>query len=351
MGRKKEVHFPTRVFGLKYPLSTGGFVMNQMKKFSALAAGSMAIALLLGTSLAQAEALVCITDNTVTGIKGLDTVTKTYGPKTVDVDFTYTTGFDVYGSDLHMPWDEIHSEDDPFAVRRSINEALNANNSVPEFAGISGQNTYYIASEVETEPDAGGVGAIGAMGAANYAVEWEACKESGADNCIVGVAILQAADLFTYADLSLAATGATCDSGPPDELPPDSSFTITPGITGSWFDRTREGEGFNVEIIGEALDPQLLAYFYTYDDTGNQMWLTGVAAANGDTAVVPMTVTSGAVFGDDFKPADVDEEAWGTITFTFSSCDLGTAAYTSTNFGSGSFNIKRLTTVTGVNCP
>jgi hypothetical protein len=342
------------MFGSKYPLSTGGFAMKQMKKFSALATSSMAIALLLGTSLAQAEALVCtdINTNTVTAIKGLETVTKTYGPKTIDVDFTYATGFDVYGSDLHMPWDEIHSEDDPFAVRRSINEALNAENSVPEFAGISGQNTYYIASEVETEPQAGGVGAIGAMGGANYAVEWEACKESGADNCIVGVAILQAADLFTYADLSLAATGATCDGGPPpDPSPPDSSFTITPGITGSWFDRTREGEGFNVEIVGEALDPQLLAYFYTYDDFGNQMWLTGVAAANGGTAVVPMTVTSGTVFGDSFDPLDVVYEVWGTITFTFTSCTAGTAAYTSTDFGTGSFNIERLTTVTGLNCP
>jgi hypothetical protein len=322
--------------------------MKQMKKFSALATSSMAIALLLGTSLAQAEALVCTVDNTVTGIKGLETDTKTYGPKTIDVDFTYATGFDVYGSDLHMPWDEIHSEDDPFAVRRSINEALNANNSVPEFAGISGQNTYYIASEVETEPQAGGVGAIGAMGGANYTGEWEACKESGADNCVVGVAILQAAEHHIYADLSLAVTGATCDGS---ASPPESDFTITPGITGSWFDRTRAGEGFNVEIIGEALDPQLLAYFYTYDDFGNQMWLNGVAAANGDTAVVPMTVTSGTVFGDDFKPDDVVYEAWGTITFTFSSCTAGTVAYTSPDFGNGTFNIERITSVTGVNCP
>ena len=52
--------------------------------------------------------------------------------------------------------------------------------------------------------------------------------------------------------------------------------------------------------------PYLLTYFYTYDKTENQMWLTGLATVNGDTAVVPMTVTSGAVFGPGFDPGDVN---------------------------------------------
>ena len=90
---------------------------------------------------------------------------------------------------------------------------------------------------------------------------------------------------------------------------------------------------------------------YTYDANGNQMWLLGVGSANGGTAVVPMQVTSGAVFGPGFDPDDVIREDWGTITFTFSSCNAGTAEYVSNDFGSGTFDIERLTSVAGLKCP
>jgi hypothetical protein len=320
--------------------------MNQMKKFSALAAGSMAIALLLGTSLAQAEEKVCTDGDVVTGIKGLEVTTEEFDTIIIDVDFVWTTGFAIYGPDLdNLPFG-FSAEDDTFIVYGAINRVLNAEPTTPDFAAQDGKNFFYIGAEVETEGSAGAT--AGWMGA-NYIGVWERCEFELSDNCVaIGSALVPAADYFVYADLTRAVSGATCDSSP---SPPESGFTITPGITGSWFDRTHQGEGFNVEIIGAALDPQLLAYFYTYDDFGNQMWLTGVAPANGDTAVVPMEVTSGPVFGDDFDPTDVVTEAWGTITFTFSSCGAGTAAYTSPDFGNGSFNIERLTTVTGLNCP
>jgi len=52
--------------------------MKQMKKLSTLAASSMVIALLLGTSLAQAEE-VCLDRDTVIGIKDLVVVTDQFG--------------------------------------------------------------------------------------------------------------------------------------------------------------------------------------------------------------------------------------------------------------------------------
>jgi len=45
--------------------------MKQMKTRSAIATASMAIGLLLGTSMAQAEE-VCLDGDTAIGIKGLD---------------------------------------------------------------------------------------------------------------------------------------------------------------------------------------------------------------------------------------------------------------------------------------
>ena len=306
------------------------------------------LALILSTSWQQAHAQdVCLDGDTVIGIKGLDVATEQYGFTTIDVDFRYATGHEVYGSDLEgLPFDPPHTETDPFSVLVSINQALSAHSTVPGSAGQPGQITYYIGAEEETDE---GLGAIAAFGGANYTgQEWQPCKEEGVDNCFLGVAILQPDERFTYADLSRAVDGASCDSSAP---PPDS-FTITPGITGSWYDPERDGEGYNIEIVGSSLDPQLLAYFYTYDGGGNQMWLVGAGPVNGDTAVVPVQVTSGPVFGDDYDKDDVIREDWGTLTFKFSSCTAGSVMYNSNmGFGSGTVNFIRLTYVTGLTCP
>jgi hypothetical protein len=277
----------------------------------------------------------------VTGIKGLDVFTDQYGAKTIDVDFRYATGFEVYGPDLsNMPFDSVAGEEDAGVTNLAINNALDAVNPVPGFAGVSSQNSYFIGVEGEIEL---GVGLIGAFGSENLTGGfWDACRES--NDCIAGVAVLKADERFTYADLSKA-DGLGCGNAPPDVFP------ITPGITGSWFDPTRSGEGFQVEVIGPTLEPLVAAYFFTYDDSGNQMWINGVGDVNGDTSIVPMTVTSGPVFGPGFDPDDLILEDWGTITFTFSSCNAGTAEYVSTNFGSGTFNIERLTSISGSTCP
>jgi len=149
--------------------------------------------------------------------------------------------------------------------------------------------------------------------------------------------------------LNRAVDGAVCDSSAP---PPDN-FTITPGITGSWFDPARDGEGYNIEIIGPSLEPQMLAYFYTYDEAGNQMWLTGVGPVNGDTAVVPVEVFSGPVFGTGYDPDDLDREDWGTLTFTFISCTEVIVLHDSImdSGAGGAVNVVRLTYVTGLTCP
>ena len=314
--------------------------MKKMKRLSALAAGSIAICLQLGTSMVLA-AEVCFDGDTATGIKSLDVFFDQYGQVTIDVDFRYATGFEVYGSDLgNFPFTEGREEEDAIAALSQINDALDNVNPVPDYAGQPGETVYYIGVEEETAGDAG---LIAAAGSENLTGDfWELCTP--VNDCIASATVLNADELLTYADLSKA-DGLGCGNSPPDVFP------ITPGITGNWFDLARSGEGFLIEIIGDALAPQFLAYFFTYDDSGNQMWLSGVADVNGDTAIVPMAVTSGPVFGAGFDPADVITEEWGTITFTFSSCNAGTAEYDSINFGSGTFDIIRLTSISGSTCP
>jgi hypothetical protein len=323
--------------------------MKQMKKLSALAAGSIATGLLLGASMAQA-AEVCWDGDIVSGIKGLDVVTETLDFITIDVDFVNATGFEMYGSELdqnNFPYSGALAEQDALATTRAINVAINEINGVPDFVEISGKKNYYIGVEGEYERPLGLVGAIGGENVTGD--NWDLCNESSVENCVVGVVVLKADEQFIYADLSKA-DGNDCGNAPPQN-PPDS-VSITPGFSGSWYDVAREGEGFNIEIGGSELDPYLLTYFYTYDKSGNQMWLTGFASINSsDTVVVDMEVTSGTVWGDGFDPDDVNYNPWGTITFRFSSCNAGTAEYASSEFGSGTFNIVHLTGIAGLSCP
>jgi hypothetical protein len=311
------------------------------------------LALMLTAIWQPAQALeICVADDdTVIGIKGLDTFTDTYDAKTIDVDFIRATGYEIYGSNLDLPWDAAHTEEDPLLVMTSINNALNAHSSVPDFAGQSGQNIYFIASEEETQ---GPGGLIGAFGGENVTGDlWDVCKEESIHECAFGIAILQADELFVYADLKAAVTGATCNGGAPDppDTPPTTSYNIVPCITGSWYLDARDGEGYNIEIIGSELAPQVLVYFYTYDDAGNQMWISGVGEANGDTAIVPVEVFSGPVYGDDYDKGDLDREDWGTLTFTFTTKNTGSVVRDSIDFDTTTVDIVRLTSAVGLECP
>jgi len=317
-------------------------MIKLIQKLSILAVGSLAVILLLGTSLAQAEE-VCVNGNTATGIKGLQLVTDQFGQVVVDVDFKYATGFDVYGPNLDGFPFTLYGDEDGFIAMETINNTLNLNaGPVPDFVGLSGINTFYIGVEKETGLNEG---LIAAWGGANYTGEhWEPCEEEGLDSCVLGAALVNASETRTYADLTLA-DGSSCDAGPPP-----TGFNIVPGISGSWYDPMRNFEGYAFEVIGTPGNYFVNAYFYTYDEVGNQMWVNGVGEVDGDTVVVPMIVTSGAVFGPDFDTDDVKLEEWGTMTFTFSSCISGSGSYQSI-MGNGLIEFSRLTSIAGVACP
>ena len=301
---------------------------------------------------AQAEEQVCYDGDIVTGIKGLDVFTETHEGITIDVDFVNATGFQLYGSELkNLPFGTSgFAEEDTLATVIAINLALNGETPVPDFVEISGKQNYYIGAEGEEEF---GLGLVGAVGGENVTGEnWEVCDEDSAINCIGSVAVLKADERFIYADLSKEAGGSCTGAPPPGGEPPPGSYNIVPCISGSWFLPARDGEGYVIEIIGDSLEPEMLAYFYTYDDAGNQMWLLGQGPINGDTAVLDMQVTSGAVYGDDFNPDDVLREDWGTLTFKFTSESTGTVVRDSTmGFGTDTVDIIRLTFLTGLMCP
>jgi hypothetical protein len=92
---------------------------------------------------------------------------------------------------------------------------------------------------------------------------------------------------------------------------------------GTYFDPTRDGEGYMLAVEGDG--STFVMTWYTYLD-GEQVWLIGTGIRDGDQLVFEnMVITSGAKFGSEFDPADVIRESFGSITADFSDCNNFTA--------------------------
>ena len=121
-------------------------------------------------------------------------------------------------------------------------------------------------------------------------------------------------------------------------------------LSGSWFDPTHDGEGFNIEVL---IDGRVVVYWFSYDAEGNRRWFFGVGEIRDGKLVFDNMLTShGGVFGPDFDPDTVEFESWGSLELDLN-CNSGTATYNSTEagFGSGILNVIRLTSIDQLNCP
>ncbi len=124
------------------------------------------------------------------------------------------------------------------------------------------------------------------------------------------------------------------------------AFEIENGISGSWYEPDQDGHGFLLEVLTGG---RLVAYWFAYDDQGNQAWMAGVGDIQGNTANVPVRITRGGFFGPDFDSDAINRQDWGNLAFTFDSCDTGSVTY-NVGFGSGTLSLRRLTTLDGLDC-
>jgi len=132
-----------------------------------------------------------------------------------------------------------------------------------------------------------------------------------------------------------------------------ASFTEG-GLSGQWYNPSRDGEGLFVEIVDTANGQQISVAWFTYDLNGFQMWLVGnvVLEGNPTSVTIPVVVTNGPKFGQDYDMADLNRVSWGTLTLAFPDCNSGVLSYASSaaGFGSGAINLTRLTNLTQVRC-
>lgn len=116
------------------------------------------------------------------------------------------------------------------------------------------------------------------------------------------------------------------------------------GWSGIWFDPARSGEGFVIEVLPNG-SANVYWLTHTPGEALHQAWLVGTGQFEDDSLIVPdMIRPSGGGNYDDYDPATVEYENWGSLSFEFTSPDAGEVAWISNDpaYGSGSYSIERL---------
>ena len=143
----------------------------------------------------------------------------------------------------------------------------------------------------------------------------------------------------------------TFDAALSDHVPVlvDLQSIDTALYSGAWYDPSHTGEGWLIEVLpGEVVQ----IFWFTYSETGAQMWLLGLGRVAGNSIVIDeLFVTSGPSFGPDFEPDAVEPVLWGSLTMTFEGCNTASLQYESVlGFGSGTLNPIRLTSLLDQHC-
>jgi len=124
--------------------------------------------------------------------------------------------------------------------------------------------------------------------------------------------------------------------------------TINASYTGSWFDPAQSGHGLFIEVLP---DNQLLAWWFTFSPDGQQSWFGGVGSIVGNRVNISVIRTTGGRFIPNFNPANVQNQAFGTMALSFTSCRSGRVEFNLPDgYGQGSMNLTRLTIPIGIEC-
>jgi plastocyanin len=151
--------------------------------------------------------------------------------------------------------------------------------------------------------------------------------------------------------------------------PPPPTIKLGGYLSGNWYDPSlnQAGHGFQLEFTNApgvtAGNKVLVAIWFVFTPDGNPQWVYGQGEwnPNTNTATIPAEIYTGAKFPPNYNFNDRQQltfpPGWGTMTFTFSGCNDGTASWDPSptalgmGYGSGTLPLKRLTQIDGTTCP
>lgn len=131
-----------------------------------------------------------------------------------------------------------------------------------------------------------------------------------------------------------------------------AAIGITREFSASWFDPGHAGHGFSLEVVSGAQGKTLVVYWFTFDTNGKPLWVAGAGPVAGDRATVRVAASEGGTFDNAFRPGSVTTRPWGTLEFSFTSCNDGNVRFTpdDASLPRGSMPIKRLTSLYNASC-
>jgi arylsulfatase A-like enzyme len=113
-------------------------------------------------------------------------------------------------------------------------------------------------------------------------------------------------------------------------------------MSGSWFDRSHDGEGLVIQALDNG---EVVIFWFSFDDEGEQAWFYGSASPGLDDIIqTELLMTRGGRFGTNFDPEEVEYDSWGTLVVELG-CDYGKFDYASdlSVYGEGKQTLTRLT--------
>lgn len=125
--------------------------------------------------------------------------------------------------------------------------------------------------------------------------------------------------------------------------------TTDQDFSGLWFNLEQSGHGLQVEEVISNGIPQVNLAWYVYHN-GEPMWVTGVGPVDGNSATIPLYITSGADFGSGFNSADVLVDAWGNMTLTMTGQNTLEMEWDGSDYGfsTGNMTLSRLSSLKAV---
>lgn len=120
------------------------------------------------------------------------------------------------------------------------------------------------------------------------------------------------------------------------------------GVTASWWDSSKPGQGFAVHKIGFQNG---IVYFYGFDSSGRPLWLIGVwdqPLVYGTQLSISMKQVSGGTFQAE-EPFAPEEADWGTLELEFESCKTAQARLSGLD-GIQAFDLEQLAGTFGLDC-
>jgi hypothetical protein len=137
-----------------------------------------------------------------------------------------------------------------------------------------------------------------------------------------------------------------------DQIALDAAIPITSAFTGAWYDPNQSGHGLFLEVLE---GNRLLAYWFTFDQFGQQTWFGGVGDIRNDLAILNVDAGTGGRWIPDFNPSTFRVLPWGTLMLQFSDCNHGRVDFTANAsntgaFGYGHMDLTRITMPAGLSC-